>query len=233
MPAAEPAPNPHHDHGSQITPVGPTAFMPVDEFSAGLLSIPTVEETRKNLAKWLDEMKKADKPTLTNEQQDQILAQWPAEEKSLDATTQLDRLASGLALLDKRYQILVDQCKTHRSELSVPRFDWLFDEKIPAFVRNNLRLYYGRWLSQERYFEESMVMLEKMEPAAVVDPVTLLFYQSVNHHALLNKNEGMKALALMFERPSDLPRRYELLGRMMEIDLRGLKEDSLDHILAA
>ncbi|MGC4004359.1 MAG: hypothetical protein QM811_15090 [Pirellulales bacterium] len=58
----------------------------------------------------------------------------------------------------------------------------------------------------------------------------MLFFQSVNYHALLFKKEGLETLTKLFERRNEIPRRYELVGRMMQMDLQVLKEDSLDHI---
>ena len=63
----------------------------------------------------------------------------------------------------------------------------LRQEETDPFVRHNLRLYYGRWLAQHDLYDEALAQLEGLQPADVIDPGSLLFYQSVGYHRLLDK----------------------------------------------
>jgi DNA-binding transcriptional MerR regulator len=47
---------------------------------------------------------------------------------------------------------------------------------------------------------------------------------------LLNKDAGLKAIQELLEEPEQSPRRYAAVAKLMQEDLRQLKEDSLDHI---
>ncbi|MGZ8741237.1 MAG: hypothetical protein ACXWZ8_11645, partial [Gaiellaceae bacterium] len=49
----------------------------------------------------------------------------------------------------------------------------------------------------------------------VVDPASLLFYQSVVHHRLLNKDACLLSLNLLLEREQELPRRYLSVAKLM------------------
>jgi len=64
----------------------------------------------------------------------------------------------------------------------------------------------------------------------VVAPATLLFYQGIVCHGLLKKEEGLEAIGRLLEGSPHAPRRYTAVAEMMQRDLDGLKDDSLDHI---
>jgi hypothetical protein len=63
-----------------------------------------------------------------------------------------------------------------------------------------------------------------------VAPAALLFYHSVVDHALLNKESGLKSIEELLGGAEASPRRYVALARLMQEDLKGLQDDSLDHI---
>jgi hypothetical protein len=106
----------------------------------------------------------------------------------------------------------------------------LADAGTSPFERNNLRLLYGRWLVQSAFFDEALQQLESLQPADVVDPAGLLFYQSVVDHRLLKKEAGLEALSRLLEPGHDIPRRYLSVARLMQSDLSPLQDESLDHI---
>jgi len=188
-------------------------------------SAPSVAEARAQVFKWLDERKPAD------DVRAQVEKLWPADEKSpADNAEILDRVGATIVLVEPAAKDLVEFCATHREQILVPEFAVLKDEKLHPFVRNNLRLLLGRWLAQEKYYDESLGHIGKLEPADVVDPASLLFYQSVNHHWFLDKKEGMKTIGKLFERREELPRRYATMAMLMQADLSTLKDESLDHI---
>jgi len=114
--------------------------------------------------------------------------------------------------------------------VQTPEFPWLADEKSPAFVRNNLRLWLGKWLAQERLYDEALAQLKDLQVTDVVDPATLLFYQSVCHHWTLHKTEGLASINKLLEQRKTIPRRYEQVADLMQSDLSDLEDDSLDHI---
>ena len=64
----------------------------------------------------------------------------------------------------------------------------------------------------------------------MVAPASLLFYQSVVDHAMLNKESGLRSIEELLAGADASPRRYVALARLMQEDLKGLQDDSLDHI---
>ena len=157
----------------------------------------------------------------------------------------LTRLMAAVAVQDKRVSQLIDSCNKASEIGPLPHFAWLSkktltdektdgkkptDKKDSLFLTNNAKLYFGRWLAQEGYFDESLTMLDGISIDDVADPAAMLFYQSVANHNLINVKEGMESVAKLMEQKPNLPIRYRQLAMLMERDLTGVKEDSLDHI---
>jgi len=101
---------------------------------------------------------------------------------------------------------------------------------VASFLAKNLQLFYGRWLAQQLLFDEAREQLQPVRPQEVIDPPTLLFYQAVVAHALLDRDQGLDAIRLLLSRSQESPKRYVALAQLMQTDLEALKEDTLDHI---
>ena len=142
----------------------------------------------------------------------------------------LDRLAASLAKADDRVQELVDFCAAVSHQSILPEFAWLADSETPRLVRNNMRLYLARWLVQEGYHDEALAWTEGLETTDVVAPEALLFYRAVAYHRLVQPDKADAALSLLLQRQEELPTRYQKLAALMQQDLSGLEDESLDHI---
>ena len=181
---------------------------------------PTVEEVRSQALEWLSAMTPDE---ATRQAAEQL---WQAAEPS----PVLDRLASTFALADERAESLLKlTAKPRPAGLLAPQ-EWLKSDDLAPLERNNLRLIYGRWLAQERLYDEALAQLAELSPADVVAPATLLFYQAVVYHRLLDKEHGLKALANLLDNVPELPNRYRSIAGLMKSDLEALKDESLDHI---
>jgi hypothetical protein len=200
--------------------------IPATEFGAqASWKAPAAIEVRAQVFKWLDERKP------TPELRARIEKLWPADESSAPENAQLlERVGETIALVEPAAKELVEFCARHAEGIVVPEFAVLADEKLEPFVRSNLKLLFGRWLAQERYYDESLAQIGKLEAKDVVDPVSLLFYQSLGHHWFLDKKEGLRTIGKLFERRGELPRRYATMAVLMQADLEALKDESLDHI---
>ena len=100
----------------------------------------------------------------------------------------------------------------------------------PPFVRNNLRLLQGRWLAQVGHYESALAATEGLAPKDVIDPGALLFYRAVALHQLVRPEEGLEVLTTLLERRDDLPGRYLAVADLMQRDLEGVDDESLDHV---
>jgi len=204
---------------------------------------PTAAEVRLQVLTWLAEREPGEAIRR------QALALWPEEtsppaiaDTSVDGTVAvqpkqlnasaalLDRVVSTIVIVEPTTKQIAELCGKSHSVLKTPDFPILTDEKMSAFVRNNLRLTLGKWLAQERLYDEAFAQLKDLQPESVVDPASLLFYQSVCHHWMLHKEDGLKSIAKLLEQRKSIPRRYEQMADLMKADLSDLEDESLDHI---
>lgn len=197
--------------GQTTAPVAPPAWR-----------APAASEVQAQALAWLDQ-RKADAATRAKASE---LWKSPPE----DLAEVLDRLVRTFALADDNVRGLVDFCSKPRGFAVPPLPPWLTsDASTPPFVACNVRLWYGRWLVHEELFDEAAELLRRLTPQDVVDPASLLFYQGVVYHRLVQGEAARQALgALLLGTPA--PQRYLALARLMDADLKDLKEDTLDHI---
>ncbi len=183
---------------------------------------PGVEQLRADIDRWLV-ASNVDAATA-----DRLRASW-ADVGETTGERLLERLADTLAEVDEQARELVALCRGPSSTLP-PSFELLESQHTPPLVRHNLRLLYGRWLAQHALYDEARQQLAELSPRDVVDPATLLFYQSVVHHRLLEKDDCLGKLTTLLENEATIPRRYAAVARLMEADIKPLKTDSLDEI---
>jgi len=159
-----------------------------------------------------------------------VEAMWKDTPADTEPGVLFSRLTESVAMVDAEAAKLVELCSADRKEVLLPKFEWLKEEKTHPIVGANLRLLYGRWLVQQLLFDEAAEQLRGLKPDEVVDPASLLFYQAVVHHRLLEKNAGLSASQSLIEGSEHSPQRYVAVARLIRDDLKGLKEDTLDHI---
>jgi hypothetical protein len=155
---------------------------------------------------------------------------WAEDAEATDQLDVLETLASTIARVDPSAVPLVEFCLGDAPVFLPPDFQILQAADADPLVRNNLRLLYGRWLGQRQFYDESLVQIGDLQPADVVDPASLLFYQAVCHHRLLNKDQCLAAAGRLLENRGAIPKRYETLAVLIEADMTPLKTDSLDEI---
>jgi hypothetical protein len=191
---------------------------------APTLSAPSAADVRAQVRAWLDSR---NVDPLLRHTLDVI---WQNDAAQATVEQRIDLLTQTFALVDDRARALVDLCSKPRNRVVLPSQAWLFERETPPLVRDNLRLIYGRWLSHETLYDESLDQLAGLSATDVIDPATLLFYQGVGYHRLLSKNDGLKSIRQLLEEVSDSPLRYKAVAALMLDDLSALEDDSLDHI---
>ena len=185
---------------------------------------PKAEAVRAEVLAWL-ESRKIDEQLRAKA--DELWAALPQQPTGGEL---LDCLASTLALGDPNAKKLVELCSTSHAPGVVPGHDWLVAPDTPPLVAKNLRLLFGRWCVHQALFDEAGAQLSGVRPEEVVDPASLLFYQGVVHHRLLDRDAGIEAIDRLLEGEQQSPKRYVAVARLMKEDISGLREDTLDHI---
>jgi hypothetical protein len=175
----------------------------------------------------------------------QRVIQWLSDEelddtirsKALDlwstAPTSADifpRTVTTLEMADTNAAEIIKHCKANSSVIGLPAVEWLDDEERPEFIRNNMRLYFGKWFAMHQMYNESLEVLTPLSAEQVVDPASLLFYQAASHYRLRDKEAGVALLEKLLENEKDLPKRYSTVAELMLADLKALKPDTLDEV---
>lgn len=183
-------------------------------------SQPNVEDVRSQVDLWLQSLK------LNSSQIEEILVHWqPSQHHQL-----LNCVGEVIAAALPSATSLVRACRGPVKSPVLPNASFLSDEKLAPFARNNLQLIYGCWLTNHDYFEEAHVQLSPLRLNDVVDPASLLFHQAVVFHRKMAKGSFLQAVHSLLENETTIPRRYVTLARLMEADVKPLKEDSLDQV---
>ena len=187
--------------------------------------LPEYSAVRQQVLQWSVESRVAD------ELRTEVQSLWPSVDlRNGDGSDLLQRVTDTLAAVDVRARQLVTECNAEFQGPVPPDASWLRDETVPAFVRDNLALYYARWCAQRGLYDEVVATLEGLKPADVVDPAGLLFYRTVAYQQLVEPEESRAALVRLLEHEDALPRRYQQVAELLSRDLAGLKDESLDHI---
>ncbi len=187
--------------------------------------LPDYRAVRLQVLKWVDQS------PFDAELRTQARSLWPAVDlRGADRSDLLQRVADTFAVVDERANQLVTACNAEFRGPVPPDGSWLRDESVPDLLRNNLSLYYARWLAQRGLYDEVVAALEGLTPGDVVDPAGLLFYRTVAYQQLVEPEQSRTALVQLLEHEDALPRRYQQVAQLLSRDLAGLKDESLDHI---
>jgi hypothetical protein len=152
------------------------------------------------------------------------------DEGSIDPENALDILVRTLADLDDRAGDLLAWCVVDDPRATPDGWEWLMDSSTTPLLRNNLRLYLGRWYAQRARYDEALHLLDQLEAEMVVAPAMLLFYRSVCLHQLVESERARGEVDRLLTSFQSLPQRYEAIATLLQHDLAGAKEGSLDEI---
>jgi hypothetical protein len=187
--------------------------------------LPTYGDVRAQVFEWID---------LANanaEIKQEARTLWPSLPlRELSGSELLDLLVETAAVMDGPTAQLVEACNAELQGPFPPDANWIDDSSLPKFVKNNLHLYMARWLSQQTMYDAALDSLAHLETIDVVDPATLLFHKMIAYHQVVEPDLSRAALVELLEHEDQLPQRYRQVAEMIEQDLAGLKDESLDHV---
>lgn len=163
-----------------------------------------------------------------------VAAYW-SDAQSVAADDPIDRIARTAVLFNDRAAALFEICSGPTEPWLVADQTWLRDmspvtQPLDPWLRDQLRLYFGRWLAQRKMYDQAIVVLGGLEPTDVVDPASLLFYQAASYHHQLRKAPGLRAIDRLLNDTADCPQRFQIVAGLMREDLKKLEDESLDHI---
>lgn len=182
--------------GNKRSPESKVAFrrMPIDQAQARLLQ-------------WLA-LAKIEEPTARK-----VSSLWSdkSELQALTAEETLDWIVESLAIADESARKVVEACRSG-SSFSPPNLEGVRSE---PFFRDHLQLYFARWLTQHRLYDEALPMLESLTPESVADPASLFFYRAICRLRLLQSSAASDDLALLLNNTLDVPSRFRTVAELM------------------
>jgi len=157
----------------------------------------------------------------------QVTALWAnkAALQSLSAEETLDRLIESFAIADDTVRRLIDS-----SRLTGTHEPLNFEgARAEPFFRDQVQLYQARWLTQHRFYDEAITLLESLEADAVVDPASLFFYRAICRLRLLKPAEAGDDITLLLNNTLDVPPRFRAVAELMKQEA-GLETDGLPQV---
>ena len=143
----------------------------------------------------------------------------------------VDLVIDGIVIARPEVNEFREKLRAQRVGARAPDFSNLLDNpQEKDFFRQHIRLYFARWLAQNEFHDEALQHFEKLEIKKVLDPATMLFYRGLMEHQLLKKDECLKTINRLLENADSLPRRYQVLAKLVLADIKPLESDSLDEI---
>lgn len=180
---------------------------------------PTVAAVRARLAEAL-----AGRDTALGGEAAAVEAAWKAA--ATGRRDLLDVVIQALAAQDPRSAAAVQAT----SQGGDPDPEWLTDPQAGTFVRDAVRLWWGRELVRRDRFDEALPLLVDLDVSGSVDPAALLFHRGCCQHWLLARDAAVESFERLLEREAELPTRYARLARLLRADIAAVDDDSLDHI---
>lgn len=180
-----------------------------------------IEQIRERLQQWLI-LSRTDETTSR-----QAMELWSDRDQvdGLTAEQTLDRLIDSLAIADKSVQQLVESCRSTGTRRALD----YEGARSDAFFRDHVTLYHARWLTQHRFYDEAILMLEALDPENVVDPASLFFYRAVCRLRLLKSAEAGDDISLLLNQTLDVPSRFRAVAEMMKEEVQ-VATEGLPHV---
>jgi hypothetical protein len=179
-----------------------------------------VDQVRSELLQWLAQS------GVDRSQADQITLAWADDSRlsRLSGEELLDLLIAAFATADRATQRLVDSSRT-AGPLEEIVYDGVREVQI---YQHQVRLFRARWLTQHRYFDEALSILEALPPDQVVDPAGLFFYRAVCQSQLLQGSQAVDSLTLLLNHTLDVPERFRVVAEMMKQQLGDQSDSGLE-----
>lgn len=188
---------------------------------------PDYPAMRQKLVDWMTE---TDAPEAQAKAVSQL---WPEEAPDETPAEMGVRLLETAAVIDgDARELAVTTLAATPTADELPQFPWLADESkpFPAWLRDNLRFQYGRWLAEQRMLDEAYLQLKDVPVADAADPAALLFHRAVCEHYLLKKEDCVASLGSLLSNQEQIAPRYLAVAKLMLADIQPLETDSLDEV---
>lgn len=193
--------------------------------AVGLVAPPAPDVVRTRTLEWVAQRGVIDKDKL-----EEIGKLWVFADEVPGPQELFERTIRSFAIADPATRDFVEACQLQNAPLAPPDPALLDRADAGRFYAANVSLFYGRYLAHRQMFEEALEALERTSIGDVVDPASLLFFKAVCQHHLLMKSEGLATIEQLLKNTEGVPVRYSTVASLMQYDLEGLRDESLDEV---
>lgn len=147
-----------------------------------------------------------------------------------DSRTLLDRTIDTLGQVDPilAQYIAAVRLQANTLQLETPL---LKDAKYPAYVKNNLKLFLARALTNKRLHEDALAVLRSLTPETLVDPASYYFYRAVCENKLRLKEDGLVSTnRLLTSMQQSAPERYLVVAGLMQDEMSKWEDQDLGDV---
>jgi hypothetical protein len=202
-----------------------TIVAPISAADDVIFAAPAAADVKSKMRQWVDGKNAKDEQL--REQVDKL---WVLPEGKVPARVLLEKVVQTFALVDADTRDFVAACRFVDAPLNPPKAKVLEDKKSAEFYRSNLRLFFARYLTQRKMYDEALEVFAEIDTKTVVDPAGCLFFKAVCQHQLLKKTEGLATIKQLLTSTEDVPVSYNSVATLMQYELQNLREDSLDEV---
>lgn len=161
---------------------------------------------------------------------EQVAKLWVLPEGKVPARVLLDKVVQTFALVDADTRDFIAACQFVDVPLHPPEAKVLENKDSGEFYRANLRLFFARYLTERKMYDEALDVFAEIDTRQVIDPAGCLFFKAVCQHQLLRKTEGLATIKKLLSSTEDVPVSYNSVATLMQYELQNLREDSLDEV---
>ena len=190
-----------------------------------LYAPPAADAVRTQALAWVAKQGVKDEAVLK-----QAAKLWVDVEDNPSPRSLFDKVIATFSTVDPASRKLVEACGLIDAPLLAPSSAFLEGTADDAFHRNNLCLFYARYLTRRKMFDQALEQFADIDVTRVVDPASCLFFRAVCEHQLLMKKDGLATLKSLLKNTESVLTRYVTLGTLMQADLQSFKEKSLDEV---
>lgn len=204
--------------GKPVPPAQPPALTDVQ--SLGRIHAPTLEQSRKLAQDYV-----LNQPDGKNKWA-AIEPLWAASE----SRTLLDRTVDSLSMVDLAIAELVTSIR-QQPGTGLLRSPLLQETSYVPYVKDNLKLFLARALTNKRLHEDALALLRTLTPEQLIDPASYYFYRAVCENKLRLKEDGLlSARRLLTSMQNTAPERYLVVTTLMQDEMQKWEDQDLGDV---
>ncbi|GAB4160895.1 MAG: hypothetical protein Tsb009_38200 [Planctomycetaceae bacterium] len=189
-----------------------------------LYAPPGAAKLKVDVQKWLASQ------NASQEIKKQVNAIWADADENTSSRALFQKVIDSFAAANPAARAFIESCRLDKAPLKAPKLEEKLLKGQSEFFTANMRLFYARYLTQRKMYDEALAAFKDLNPKTVADPATHLFFKSVCQHQLLQQKEGLKTIDALLKNTESVPVSYTNVANLMQYDLQQHRDKTLKAI---